>query len=388
MSCNDVIGQHPSKSGPVTALCVYPGASDILVGYHNGIVALRHWNAFSTESGLEIAAHRGAVSGILPLESSMAAPVADGDADDKVDAAAGQQQCTCITSSGDGDIKAWNLPSGEWVTTLSGHEGHVQRVAAVRDGDKTTIYSTGSDGTLRVWDLEGGVCIHSLRCHVGRITALFLPAEWPKAPETTEAAPVAGQEVPPDSVVYVQGRQPVFTGSDDSLVKLIDPKSKTISAIYKTDAGVLDVQLLYPTLFAAGSDGVIRGFNSETARPTIILRGHRDAVNALGVHLGNGSSRYLLSLSDDTTVTWWDQTSWTPTHVFRGHTKSVLCCASDSKGQRIFTAGFDGAVRVWDAAPINERLMATEQAAAEAAAAAKAKKKKADPKPSPKRGRR
>ncbi len=56
-----------------------------------------------------------------------------------------------LTSNGDGQIKVWDVHSGEVLHRFTGHKSSVQTLALSPDGD---FFASGSeDGAVKVWDL-------------------------------------------------------------------------------------------------------------------------------------------------------------------------------------------------------------------------------------------
>jgi WD40 repeat protein len=164
----------------------------------------------------------------------------------------------------------------------------------------------------------------------------------------------------------------VATCSDDGLAKLIDPRTKSVLAIFRNESvAATCVTYLHPDLYVAGTDGRIRGFNLATAAPTRTLTGHTDAINAVMPIRGE-----LFSAADDCRLLMWDLAQWAPKHEFRGHTQSVAAMNADGAGELI-TAGFDGTLRVWDREGVVERFRQAAQLAAEEAAERVRKEKEA-----------
>ncbi len=56
-----------------------------------------------------------------------------------------------LTSNGDGQIKVWEVNSGEVLHRFTGHKASVHSLALSPDGD---LFASGSeDGAVKVWDL-------------------------------------------------------------------------------------------------------------------------------------------------------------------------------------------------------------------------------------------
>lgn len=63
---------------------------------------------------------------------------------------------TLLASSGaeNGDIRLWDVETGEEIGRLTGHAGVSRGVLFNHEG--TQLYSGGGDGTIRVWDIDSG----------------------------------------------------------------------------------------------------------------------------------------------------------------------------------------------------------------------------------------
>jgi WD40 repeat protein len=250
---------------------------------------------------------------------------------------------TLFSCSADGTAKAWALPSGDWKMTYAAHTGAVQAFAVTDEG--RTLITGGVDGCVVSWDVASGEKKSSMRVHAGGITALVVPMTPSPVGEVEAADPV-----PPNVVL---------TASDDGLAKLVDMKSKAVLTLFRGEGPIASAAYEHPRVFLGGTDGKIRGFNIHTAAPTALLTGHTDCVNALLAIDGD-----LYSASDDSSVRLWNNSNWSPYFVFGGHSRCVSSIAVDST-QRLLSAGFDGAVRIWDREGIVNRVRAAEQRAVE-----------------------
>ena len=59
-----------------------------------------------------------------------------------------------VTASFDGTARIWNADSGQWLATLTGHQGIVWDAAFSPDGKR--IVTASADNSVRVWDAITG----------------------------------------------------------------------------------------------------------------------------------------------------------------------------------------------------------------------------------------
>ncbi len=57
--------------------------------------------------------------------------------------------------------KVWDIPTGQCLKTLTGHDGYIVDVALTSDG--TIAFAAATDG-IKVWDVQSGECLKSLPC--------------------------------------------------------------------------------------------------------------------------------------------------------------------------------------------------------------------------------
>jgi len=64
-------------------------------------------------------------------------------------------------------LLVWNSENGDKLTSMDDHEGYVHSVAITPDGNRAV--SASRDGTLKIWDLGNGSLIHTLTGHSGKV---------------------------------------------------------------------------------------------------------------------------------------------------------------------------------------------------------------------------
>src|SRR5215203_2702107 len=99
------------------------------------------------------------------------------------------------------------------------------------------------------------------------------------------------------------------------------------------------------SLASAGTDGMVRVWDTATGTEIAVLRGHLDCVRAVAF----GSDGTLASAGDDATMRLCDVASGQQTGTLTGSHGAVLKLACSSNGMLAGADG-DGGVSVWDLA--------------------------------------
>lgn len=178
------------------------------------------------------------------------------------------------TASDDGLVKLWNADTGELISTLSGHTGHLRVVEYSSDG--TMIASGGSDNTVRLWDAATHKRLGTLEVGSGVWALAFSPTEpW------------------------------LVTGSYDGVVKLWDTRSLQELHQLNGHASWILAATFSPdgkTLATGSQDDTIKLWDPSSGEERATLRGHTGGVWSLAF---SDDGRTLASASNDTTIRLW-----------------------------------------------------------------------------------
>jgi WD40 repeat protein len=259
-----------------------------------------------------------------------------------------------VSGSEDGTVRLWEASTRRVLTILEGHTGQVWGVALSADGH--LLASGSEDGTIRLWESSTGRVLATLQGHThagaGRAGAVW-----------SVALSADGQLLASGGF---DGTVRVWAASPESGWRLVATLEGHTSAVWGV-ALAADGQLL-----ASGSgDGTARLWEASTGRLLATLHGHTSGVWSVALA---ADGRLLASGSGDGTARLWDvsaslergrpfaersaDSGSSPAAppsggrllaTLQGHTSVVRGAALSADGQLLASAGFDGAVRLWEA---------------------------------------
>lgn len=246
-------------------------------------------------------------------------------------AVAGYMSSTC-PGNGCGDIRLFDLNTGQLIGLASGHGNIVLSLAFSADGRR--FASASADGTTKVWDAAQR-----------RASASFpAPEGW-----AMRVAFVGGDHV---ATASSGGSVHVFGLREGSLVRTLATTGVN-NAIAVSDDGRL--------IAAGGSDGGVRIWSWPSGETYRELAGNGARIGSLA--FGHGpSAKHLVStpLSAPYVSRLWDVTASTLLAGYPGHTNVTVAAVFSPDGSRVATAGLsDQAIHVWSPSdPASVRVLA------------------------------
>jgi WD40 repeat protein len=229
---------------------------------------------------------------------------------------AGNQQAVTIGSA-DG-LAFWSIPDGRRIGALFGQEPSPSRLAVSSDGLRA--YTAGDTGCIDVWDLSTRKLIATLHGQAVAINELALSPDGSRLASASD-----------------DGAARLWSVSELSLVQTFWGHLGKVSSVAFTHDG--------ERLVTAGEDQQIILWEVSSGRKLRSLSSDKkkEAVKQLAVSPTGG---ILAGVQDD--VTLWDPVSQKLIgHV--AHTNRVTGVVFNGDGRRMASAGFDGAIRVWEA---------------------------------------
>ncbi|GMW00605.1 MAG: hypothetical protein AMXMBFR84_17420 [Candidatus Hydrogenedentota bacterium] len=213
-----------------------------------------------------------------------------------------------------GEIKVWNVSTGELVRTIEGHDDNILDIAFSPDGSR--LASASYDKTIGVWEVASGAQVHALKHHVDAVYSVAF------SPDGTRIASGAGdrtvkiwdaatgvmQMTLADSLdaVYAVAFSPNgkhlaaagadkmirvwYLGSSDVILQSSLSSGILAGSTFAHNAAIL--QLLYSPdgtkIFTTSEDKHIKIWNSDTLTEIAGMEEQSDWVPALAIN-GDGS---------------------------------------------------------------------------------------------------
>lgn len=226
-----------------------------------------------------------------------------------------------VTGSEDKTVRVWDLRSMRRAAVLEGHTAPVRGVAITPSGRRAV--SVGADRKLLVWDLDSAVCLQKLPGGQGKISSVAMSAD---------------------------GRLAV-TGGIDSTIRVWDLGSGTCLRVLKGHEGPTLCVDLTPDgrLAISGSeDHTLRLWDVGTGRLIRTMTG-RSAVPSASIS-ADGRLAVSGSRSDDRTIGLWDLESGTCLRALAGHADAA-CAVRMTPDATLLVSGSalrDGTIGLWN----------------------------------------
>ena len=221
------------------------------------------------------------------------------------------------SSSDDRTIKLWDLKRGECLSTLWGHQGWVQSLAASPDGN---LLASGShDQTIKLWEWRSGECLQTLEGHLHRVK----------------------------SVAFSPQGSLLASGSDDRTIKLWEVQTGVcLRTLEGHQDWVLSVAFSPDgqRVASASGDRTIKLWDVQTGECLQTLTGHDQRVRSV-VFSPDGTR--LASSSDDHTVKVWAVETGICLQTLMGHRGTVWCVAFSLDGQKLASGSEDETLQLW-----------------------------------------
>jgi len=146
-----------------------------------------------------------------------------------------QDPSKCIA----GEIRLWDVATGQMLHTFAGHAGWVRSVAFSPHGE--TLASGGSDYTVKLWDVERGQILRTLDGHTGWV----------------------------NGVVFAPDGKVLASGSDDHTVNLWSVATGQVLHAFSDHADWVNSVVFAPdgkTLASGSKDGTVILWNTATTQ--------------------------------------------------------------------------------------------------------------------------
>ncbi|HEX2910043.1 MAG TPA: NB-ARC domain-containing protein [Chloroflexia bacterium] len=217
----------------------------------------------------------------------------------------------------DGEIRVWEVSSGQQLLECKGHQGVVWSVAFSPDGK--WLASGSLDHTVKLWDVASGECYMSLEGHTNWI--------W--------------------SVAFSPDGKHLASGSLDHTVKLWKLPGGTCIETLQRHEGEVWAVAFSPDgklLASASADQTIKLWEVPSAGCLGTLQGHTDWVMSVAF---SPDGHFLASGSNDRTLRLWEVTSGVCTRALEGHTNTVYSVAFSPDGKKLASGSLDQTIKLW-----------------------------------------
>lgn len=301
-----------------------------------------------------------------------------------------------LTASYDKTARLWDAAVGKELVVLRGHEDSVG--SAVFSPNGAQVMTTSNDNTARLWEAATGKELATLR-HGGRVNSavfspngtLILTASSDSTARLWDLASgkelaVFRHEARVNSAVFSNDGTRVLTASSDKTARLWE------SATGKQLAALHHEKVVYSAIFSPDgrrvltvcADSAARLWDAATGNQLIVLSGHENIEENTGF---SPDGRWVLTASTDTTARVWfvgdrpiahtarvvglhvlqsqaDQAFWSIAEDGDGalwtgqdtgrrqatirHGDTITASGLLDNQRLLYTAGFDGSVRLWD----------------------------------------
>jgi WD40 repeat protein len=251
-----------------------------------------------------------------------------------------------------GEVRLWDAETGQWLQTLSGHEGLVKSIAFSNDG---RMLATGAnDGRVKLWVTSSVVDprarwrerltlprpptryrpVQSVAFSSEGLTLTVLHTDWAVFRyETQSGSSVQGTLSGPNTGVLLSS---AAISPDGTLVAVgTETPPFGISAGRSNGTG---------STRGYGQVRLVRLWNPGLSLYRT-LRGHSDSVTAMSF---SPDGTLLATGSRDNTVSLWDMQSVTGERRLGAHEGRVTSITFSADGTMLATGSEDTTIRLWD----------------------------------------
>ncbi len=308
------------------------------------------WNLFSKERIYELTEHQSCVSDLnLSVDGRW-----------------------LISSSDAGDLKIWDMDSGEYLPASFEAIGGISSCAIDRTGN--TAISSTYYGSLHIWSIPialrnaqliatkpSGEAIHCCRYNQKGDRALSISSSREIQQWDTQTGDLVSQltiaEFPTIAEIDVSvDRQiaivtPSFAGltsQETKELKIFDIQTGEQLQTLSGHTGRIEdcaIDQQGTIALSAADDGTLRIWELEAYTCRFTLEGHEDAVTCCAL---SADGLKALSGSDDTTLRVWDTQTGQCLHILRGHSASIKSCTFSADGQRGLSISSDNMLCLWN----------------------------------------
>ncbi|XP_065301006.1 protein qui-1-like isoform X1 [Dermacentor albipictus] len=262
-----------------------------------------------------------------------------------------------VTGSRNGQLKVWQMSTGEAHTNLDGHTAAITCLAFAPNG--LFVVSGSEDNTLRVWGLTLGLVVSTFKEHQSKIVSVFVTSDsrrvlsvdaqgmhrlWTadSATQLIACAKTAKQVTLHANVVFTVGGK-----SDNSLKYWPVFETDSEKTVSHSEA-ILCYTVTYDcqTIVTGSQDMSLKVWEVATAKLTQVLVGHEGPVTCVAVAPFRCS--LAVSGSQDCNLIVWDVTTGSDRFVLRGHTEAIRAAKLTLDGSVAVSSSDDNTLQLWN----------------------------------------
>ena len=236
---------------------------------------------------------------------------------------------TAISGSSDGNIRLWDLESGECLRVLQGHTMDIRSVSMTHDG--LYALSGGGDETIRFWNVKTGECLKVFGENMGIVCAVYLDSN--KYLGLSADIPIKGERREQSESNLLR----LWNVTEGKCIRAFAGHTNWINSVYISGEGYYALSGSY--------DNTVRLWEVSTGRCIQIFRGHTGPVYSVCL---NSNANYALSGSGDGTVRLWRINTGECIQIFKGHKDSVRTVSISKDSRHCVSGGSDNTLRIWD----------------------------------------